>query len=377
MAKKTRLFICNTPYHYIVALQMIRTIFKDDRCDIVLSDIPNDSEKIVEKSQNLEFVNNVFFERTKFLQNITGRDFLKKLFFVRKAVKKMSVFGKTYDFIFTANIERYVTIIYTYQKKYKNKDIKLCWYEDGMGTYAYEDSYFKTDLPIQKKTFSIKGIIKKIFFPYLPIQDQVSELFVFNPGFMLWTPPFRVNTIPVIDKNDKQFISVLNKIFSYDDLIDDYSRKVIFFEDGYGEWNSNSEDLKLLQIIAASVGKENIIVKIHPRNRINRFAEIGYMTNSNTSIPWEVIALNSDLQNCYLVTVFSQSVVLPFILFGNKTKSVLLYNLCSSFSETDVKYKNFFSSLCEEKYTGVFNAPKTIKELKQIFAQVEDVNEQS
>ena len=133
----------------------------------------------------------------------------------------------------------------------------------------------------------------------------------------------------------------------------------------------------MLQIIASLVGKENIIVKIHPRNRINRFAEIGYTTNLNTSIPWEVVALNSDLQNCCLVTVFSQSAVLPFILLGKKTKSVLLYNLCPSFSESDVKYKNFFYSICEQKYATVFNVPKTITELKQIFAQVENVNEQS
>ena len=135
---------------------MIRTMFKNDKCDIILSDIPNDSEKIVEKSQGLEFVNNIFFERTKFLQGITGREFFKKLFFVRNVVKNTSVFAKTYDFIFTANLERYVTIIYTYQKKYKNKDVKLCWYEDGLGTYAYEDSYFRTDFSAQEKSFFIK-----------------------------------------------------------------------------------------------------------------------------------------------------------------------------------------------------------------------------
>lgn len=53
-------------------------------------------------------------------------------------------------------------------------------------------------------------------------------------------------------------------------------------------------DVELIEALADKVGKQNMMVKIHPRNPVNRFEKLGYKTNHNTAIPWEVIVMNTD-----------------------------------------------------------------------------------
>lgn len=91
------LFICNTYYHYIVSLWLVRSLFKDDECDIAISDIPTDSYKIVEKSQNLSFVRNVFYVESKFLQSTSNLGYLKDLFFSKSFFKGTGIYEKSYD----------------------------------------------------------------------------------------------------------------------------------------------------------------------------------------------------------------------------------------------------------------------------------------
>lgn len=73
--------------------------------------------------------------------------------------------------------------------------------------------------------------------------------------------------------------------------------------------------------MAAIYGKDNIMIKVHPRNRENRFKMLGYNTNTDLTIPWEVIALNIDgLDNKVLATMTSTALINTYLCLNSNSK---------------------------------------------------------
>ena len=135
--------------------------------------------------------------------------------------------------------------------------------------------------------------------------------------------------IESISDNKAEITKTLNAIFNYNSIHDKYDEKVIFFEESYVADGIIVNDIELVECLAKIYGKENIIVKIHPRNPENRFKKLGYKTNVDTNIPWEVIALNIDLDTKILVSMTSTAVVSSFLLFHSNAKMIMEYKYFS------------------------------------------------
>ena len=108
--------------------------------------------------------------------------------------------------------------------------------------------------------------------------------------------------------------------------MDVYDKKYIYFEECYFAETGYMEDVELINTLAEKVGKENIMIKIHPRNPENRFEKLGYKTNKDTFIPWEVILMNNDFSDKVLIAIGSQTILTPYMLFGMNMKSYSLYH---------------------------------------------------
>lgn len=145
-------------------------------------------------------------------------------------------------------------------------------------------------------------------------------MYAFSPEIMTYYPPFVVEKLPPIDYADKELVMLYNKIFNFNMNVDSYRQKVIFFEESYYADGYKVDDVEIVNQIASIVGKENTFVKIHPRNPENRFEKLGYYTNKNTSIPWEVIAMNLDLSDKILITIASVSVIMPCVMLGKNIR---------------------------------------------------------
>lgn len=52
--------------------------------------------------------------------------------------------------------------------------------------------------------------------------------------------------------------------------------------------------------LAEKVGKDNILVKKHPRSTVHIFEEKGIAVDTNSSAPFEAIQLNNDMSDCIL-----------------------------------------------------------------------------
>ena len=299
---KKILMICNTPYQIFIATWLRLTVLKDCSVDVIISDHMNEAEKLVGNAKRSQVFGEVFYVQSK------GCRFDRKsrLLCVVKptmVLKKYMNIEQKYDALYAANADSFTELVYHTivnepVSRIKNKSLDFYFYEDGLASYSkLFEKFYQCTRPKEKR---------KLFF-YKPKQifGNVSGFYAFDPQCFMWEtdmPVIQMNRISV--DNDK-FKSAVNTIFDYDKMTDVYDKKYLFMEESFYAEGYDVDDVEILEEIASVVGKENIMVKIHPRNPINRFRELGYKTNTNTSVPWELIILNQELTDLTLLTVAS------------------------------------------------------------------------
>lgn len=355
------LFLCNTLYQLIGA-SCIRSMFPDDRSELILSDHSTGNKKVYESFQKYKVIfDRVYYLNTKYLYEYDEK--LSKWEYSNDlrtdgTIKKIAEFSSDYDMFFCANAEPFSTRIVNYIL-HSNRNAVINWFEDGLSAYSFDKRYF---LSTKER---VKSKIKGLFGIY-GVTSSVRNYYVFHPEKMEWKPKAIVKQIRPMSK---KLADDLGTIFDYKHCVDKYNEKYIFFEDGSMDWSTGS-DIELVNEIANIVGKENIIVKIHPRNPVNRFKELGYKTNQDTSVPWEVIASNIDIQKKILITLYSQSIVTPEILLGENGTCISLAKLDSNSTKAENEIFDYINRQYFQKNKERYYVPKTHEELKTIFREI-------
>lgn len=352
------LFVCNTLYQIIVA-SAIRKMFPDAKADIILSDHSTANEKVCKKINESKYIfDRAFYVETKYLyaydEKIT-RVQRYKLIRDKDTVPSMVAIDKKYDAFFCANADPFTDRVANYVKQ-MNKYATLNWFEDGLSAYSLDRVYFPSKYKI------LRGKIKKAWFGVYNLTSFIDNFYVFKPSKMEWKPIAAIKEIAAIDKN---LAEKLGKIFSYSECTDSYEEKYIFFEDGMQDWEQGS-DIMLLNKIANIIGKENIIVRTHPRDTSNRFESAGFKTNSESSVPWEIIAINMNLRGKVLMTMYSQSVIMPDILMGTKETVVSLGELDPNYDSKNHELYSYMKRAYFDKDTLHYKIPHDMHEFERI-----------
>lgn len=322
------LFSCNSIYQVLISIWIKKSLFDADCVDIIISDHMNDYERISEKLKECGYFNKVFSVATKALckKGLTTKERYRCIVSSSNILRHYISLNEKYDVFFAANLNVFTKLVFHTIKNDKgcrvyNKNIKFCLFEDGMSTYSkLFERYYKNCKYSQKYT--------KLFYHPKTIYNNLSEIYAFDTNAFMWqTEGAELKAIPKIDIADKDFIKTANAVFGYDDMSDTYDKKYIFMEESFYADTGYNDDVELIEKIASKIGKENIMIKIHPRNPVNRFEKLGYKTNKNTAIPWEVILMNNDFSDKILLTVASSSVMSPAFLFGQKIETYVMYEL--------------------------------------------------
>lgn len=319
------LVICNTPFQIIVACHILQTYYGNADVDLYISSDIRGYAKLVDNACQTGMFREV---RANPIHKTfrKGNNPVEKCNYICKRSHEIiktlllarSVSKRHYDILLFSNISVFTKRLTTLLLRH-NPTCKIGLFEEG--TISYTQQFVKGDAP----TTPYRRFIDKY-----GIVDRLSLLYVFNPIFLSWKPKKgSIVTLPKLTNLSKEFLIKLNTIFGYDSCVDQYDKKLIFFEESHAMEGYDVPDIQMLEQIAQKVGRENIMVKIHPRNPENRFAKLGYKTNVNTSIPWELIILNQAMDDKILVTISSGSVIYPFLYFGIKTKSYSLLNCLS------------------------------------------------
>lgn len=334
---KKILFICNTYYQLIVAMQIKSTLLKTDQVTVYLSDHSRNAKKIVDNLNKENFFWNVQFIETKNIDYCKGKIFkgIKDLF---KAVTgNIKIFknlsdNNIYDEIFYFNISITLITLFNYFYK-KNANIVCSRYEEGILSYNIQENKIK-DLSMRVKCiyFLNKILGKKYIF------KSSNKFYCFNPE--IYTGVLETIKIPFIELNNSKIKGLLNNIFEVNEMILDYKQKYIYFE-GVGDFDNKNQigELKLVKDLANLIGKENLLIKKHPRDSTNVYENEGLIVDKSSSIPWEIIQLNYNFSEHIFLTAISGSVLSINLILDKKQRPVVyfLYPLCNISKNKKIK----------------------------------------
>ena len=306
----------------IVAIQLKLTIYKNDKMSLVITDHSNNSNIIYNRiSKEVNCIDNCYYIKTK--ENIKGKRTLKlkieQLFYIvngKDNIWKNYKFIKYDEMIYYSQLDEVYTLYANLSKI--NPKIMVSRYEEGIFSY---DGGEWSGLKVNIANF-IRQILKK------PILEKYyKNFYCFYPE--LYKGHLNCVPIPAIEENSS-LKDYLEKLFNVkDNIMEKYHYRYIFFSSVYDfEGGKPINELNLVKQIANIVGNDNLLVKVHPRDNIERFKKEGLNVDVNSNIPWEAIQLGNDFSDKIFLTVNSSSVLSVSLLADNPPDIYYMYKLC-------------------------------------------------
>jgi len=103
--------------------------------------------------------------------------------------------------------------------------------------------------------------------------------------------------------------------------------RIIFFEGCFHGDGLLTDEYDLLMKIIDRVGVDNVIVKRHPRNKIDRYSDKGIKIFPDVNVPWEIMLLSLSLEGKLLISVASFTCLSPRTIYQLNYRAMLLNNL--------------------------------------------------
>lgn len=334
--------LANTYYQVIMAIQLKNTLFKNDKVVLLVSDHSKNTKEISAKlCQVGEFEDVKYIETLKILKQRSVWDKVRDYYqiaFMKKNRYKYYLEGIDnilFDEIICFNYGIDIYGLYALLCLY-NKDLKISFYEESILSYNFSLEDLNSNMKVIGKIR--KRISKK------DIMDNLLNFYCFYPS--LYNGPLKAVSVPSISANGRTS-EVLRKVFSLEDIKDSYKEKFIFFTSVYDfEGGNPIKEFELCDKIADLVGKENLLIKIHPRDRRNIYEENGFKVDKNSLIPWEAIQLSRDFSDKIFLTATSSSALAGSLMSEKPVKTYYMYNCCD--------------------INGNLSAVKTVKDIEEL-----------
>lgn len=323
MKKLRKLIISNTFYQVIVAIQMKLTIFRDAEVEIIITDHSKNAEKISNRLRECNVFNNVYFVNTdgscdkrstlEKSVDVFSFSFLKKNRFAFYTKKIRSLF---FDEMIVFNYDMRMYGVYAILSEYNFK-LKLSRYEEGILSYSTEQLFTPTR--------NLIGFFRKLQ-GKTAVEEIFANFYCFYPS--LYHGYLHAEKIPLIKKNSVLNI-ILQRVFDIKKENLYYSQKYIFFTSVFDfEGGESIGEYEVVCKVAELVGKENLLVKIHPRDLRTIYTDKGFNVDKNSAIPWEVIQLSGHFSDKVFLTVNSGSVLAGSFMSEKSVRTFFLYKLC-------------------------------------------------
>lgn len=345
------------------------TILKNEQVDVIVSDLINDSEDLfLNISQSHYFDNAMYLRNYEFdYVHKTKKEEIKKLLNRRGILNCLLPDLGEYDCFYVVDSLQSINVIYEILSK-KNKNLSLYYYEEGpVAVLCDQGNHFKK----KEEYFGIKGKIINALLGRLYVNGSFDAAYSsvydrMEPNYFEW------RKLPVISAGElKQYIEILNRFWGYkhDDSL---KHKIVFLEESFYTDNRGDRDLEIVKDLLDNAHGREVLVKLHPRTRDNRFEKLGIDVYRNASVPWELVVLNGDLDDTILVCVGSGAVMYPKLYWNIEQKSIALLK-CKEYQfpyiENNEYYKTF-GKICEDKKLALL--PKNKEEF---FKQLGEPND--
>lgn len=355
---KKILFLVNTHFQLLVAISIKINLLFECPVTIYISDSSKDMDMIAERLKKTRLFNDVFLiNRQKYIASST-----KKLNTFFLYTFKCSALNRIlperqydYDYIFFYNFDFVSALVIKKHLDIGNK-VRICRFEEGYVSYFYNS--------INSDIVRFGDMLKRLWNKKIDYQEYFEAYYFFEPSFVQFKDQFEIKEIPKISLDNSVFQGIIRKLYPIENIMDSFDKKYIFLEESFSiDKKESINDMALILSIADIVGKENLVIKLHPRNMFNRFKKFGIKTCSIVGIPWEIIQYSYDFNDKVLLTVSSGSVLSSKVLFDKNIKTYLLFNCTDKYPKlVTQEYKRYLNDIFN-KYGGEnFIIPNSISE---------------
>ncbi|MFG6329086.1 MAG: alpha-2,8-polysialyltransferase family protein [Lachnospiraceae bacterium] len=314
--------ICNTFLQIIIAIAMKETLFESDVMTIVITDHSNDAEQVALNLKKENLFNDVIFEKVKELDKekhglLQGASTIMSIVSGRDSKRFNYTKNKYFDLLLFYNQSVFVSLLYANLYE-MNPDIQVARFEEGVISYSNrmlackrQDIGYKLRRKLHKKNIS----------------ESLNQFYCTYPEY--YDGALKVEKIPTNCLYDPKVVDLIKRVFLGKRTIIPYRQTYIYFSSVYDfEGETPINELKLIETIASVVGKENLIVKVHPRDNMERFRNQGLIIDPNSNVPWEAIQFGMDFSEHIFLTVNSTSVLTVNMLLEKPAETYFLYPMC-------------------------------------------------
>lgn len=294
------LFISNTYYQLMVAVQLRLTLYKNCCADLWLSDLSESSLEIASNLRDTELFNSVEYTAAKDWINEQGnmgiggkvRSLLSPGFDIRN-----SRTASPYDLIIFFNITDEVYWISNAARSLGGRG-ELARMEEGLVSCDSSHSHYALGRNAVRE--KVRRVLRRPC-----ISNPQTPFYCFFPKLCDVDFPLRPLLIPSISQTKHEIVAALKMIFQHVDF--PYQQRYIYFASSSDVDDNSFGETKMVLDIANIVGKNNLAVKMHPRDGRDVYEKEGLTVVENSYVPWEVFQLCNDFSDKVFLSATSGS----------------------------------------------------------------------
>lgn len=305
------IFVIGTVYQLLNAIVIRMKEKKNQQCDLFLKSSTLWEEEILIRLKEEKLFGNIYCPNLTQIE----KDFADKddEFKARMVKDPMLFFGEApvellYDEMFCGTSGIVSKLLYRYHVM-NDKKPDIFMIEDGILSYTH--NYGDLDsLPYLQNEYA-----KARF------SDAIKAIYLYKPEvYSAIDTGLEFRKIPAPD-DDFEIKQLLIKVFGKNDLPEE---EFIYFEDYYFANDYIANDLELFQETARAIGRDNVVVKRHPRSKYDRYTVDGWKVMRGTRTPWEIQLMTENVGSKVFISVSSTAALSLYTIFGIKTHVISL-----------------------------------------------------
>jgi len=352
-----------------MAIALRAELYQQDVFDIIISDHSRNAEYVAKRTTEIGYFSGVIFAESKSFDHINNKNFLKAISTSIEAAKgneeKFSkyILRDSYDELIYYNFDMFANAIFAMLYR-KNRDIICNRVEEGTPSYSMNINY--ADMQYTRRMVATK-FFRKIT-GRSNLKDRTKGMYCLHPELYHGSLEKRKmsitnRTLDILKKTTSFIFNVHPESLIYD------KKYIIFTSIGDFEGGKPVGEFEIINKLSELIGKENMIIKTHPRDTRNLYAENGFLVDEQSWVPWEVIVLNHDFKNNVFISITSGSILFGNAISQNSPETFFLYKLCKNKSDNSVyqnavkAYEEIFSQHESSKIFNHVHIPDRIEEV--------------
>ena len=319
---KKILCICNTYYQLIFAMQLKKTIYRDDYMVLFLSDHSKNTFNVCRRLKQSDCFEEVHYVETKDMDyTISSRNPFNGAGVAKKVLSEVD--AKCFDELLFYNLSKFTYLVFSCLYR-KNKNIITYKFEEGVLSYNFAmhkivplTSFWR----VNRLLYYFRGVIRR-----WDILSKITGFYCFYP--QLYKGELIAQKVDLIDKNAEVGQTIV-ETFVENNSVNPYKEKYIFFTSVCDfEGGAPIGEFELVKKISDCVGKENMLIKMHPRDTRTIYTDEGFHVDTNSSIPFEALMFAYDFEDKVLLTATSGAVLSANLMLKNPPETYYMYRLC-------------------------------------------------